>query len=590
MMTDNAKEAFTAGCETILAPNMEIKFPPTAQGSISGHGSEAQILRDWLAFAIASYDEYPDIYEFIGGDIFANYVPVRDYYYKSGAIHQGNNYGPYRFNFDLWSAWLFRRMTGKLIYDESMAKVMYGFIYGLRPDGQLLRTGDDWSETRLPYVVEYRITSFYAANLFGDEYIKGESKRLLDDYREINWCNNTLTPAQYLIFNDAKLGTKPLSGLPLTYHMGSPLGETITRTGWDIDHSDDVLVMMKIGEHTGMNHDHLDSGNFQIYYKGILASESGVYDSYFTPEDRNYNKTTAAHNCMLIYDPDEDTAGRENCGGQRYVSENYDINAWLTDPKYRFGRTLFHEETDAHVVLSGDIAPAYTDKVSEAIRTMVFVPRRDKDIPGVFVVYDRVASKKAEFEKTFRLHTQEEPEINGKTTILKNTKGKNHGALVCRTLLPANAEISKTGGAGHEFDIGSVSYTSRVMPGDSNVTEAGWGRVDVKPGKQSRADTFLNAMYITDAGNTSEIHNAELIGGEGVVGARLLDEAVVFAESREMTLLEFVIPGGGEVGVVLTGVGAGKWSVGGETITVSEEGATLSFRHDSGRVTVSKIG
>ena len=214
-------------------------------------------------------------------------------------------------------------MTGKLIYDESMAKVMYGFIYALRPDGQLLRTGDDWSETRLPHVVEYKITSFYAANLFGDEYIKGESKCLLDDYREINWCNNTLTPAQYLIFNDAKLGTKPLSGLPLTYHMGSPLGETITRTGWDIDHSDDVLVMMKSGEHTGMNHDHLDSGNFQIYYRGIIASESGVYDLYFTSEDKNCNKTTAAYNCMLIYDPDEDTSGRENCGGQRYVSENY---------------------------------------------------------------------------------------------------------------------------------------------------------------------------------------------------------------------------------------------------------------------------
>ena len=127
------------------------------------------------------------------------------------------------------------------------------------------------------------------------------------------------------------------------------------------------------------------------------------------------------------------------------------------------------------------------------------------------------------------------------------------------------------------------------MPGDSNVAEAGWGRVEVKPGKPSCTDTFLNGMYVTDAGNTSETHNAELIGGEGVVGARVLDEAVVFTESRDMTLLEFVIPGGGEVNVVLTGAGAGKWSVGGGTITVSEEGATLSFRHDSGRVTVSKI-
>ncbi len=514
---------------------------------------------------------------------------MRDYYYKSGAIHQGNNYGPYRFNFDLWSAWLFKRMTGKLVYDESMAKVMYGFIYGLRPDGQLLRVGDDWSELRLPYAVEYKITSFYAANLFGDEVIKGESKRLLDDYSAINWCNNTLTPAQYLIFNDTELKTKPLSELTLTYYMGSPLGETITRTGWDINHSDDILVMMKIGEHTGMNHDHLDSGNFQIYYKGILASESGVYDLYFTPEDKNYNKTTAAHNCMLIYDPDEDTSGRNNCGGQRYVSENYDINAWLSDPKYRYGKVLFHEETADHTVLSGDITSAYTDKVSDVIRTMVFLRRSDKDIPGVFVVYDRVTSSKAEFEKIFQLHTQEEPEIHGNISTLKNTKGKNHGALVNQTLLPENAKLSKVGGAGHEFDIRGTSYTSLVMPGDTNSTEAGWGRVEIRPESAALKDVFLNAMYVTDSENLSSVHEAEPISGEGFVGAKLLDKAVLFPDSRDITSFEFVLPGDAETDVIITGVGAGGWAVDGRTFAVGNDGATLSFRHSSGKVIVEKI-
>lgn len=108
LMTDEIKAAFVAACESIVTPGMEMGFPPAKQGTISGHGSEGQVLRDWLAFAIATYDEYPDIYEFVAGEIFDKFVPVRDYYYKSGAIHQGNNYGPYRFNFDLWSAWLFK--------------------------------------------------------------------------------------------------------------------------------------------------------------------------------------------------------------------------------------------------------------------------------------------------------------------------------------------------------------------------------------------------------------------------------------------------------------------------------------------------
>ena len=108
LMTDEIKAAFVAACESIVTPGMEMGFPPAKQGTISGYGSEGQVLRDWLAFAIATYDEYPDIYEFVAGEIFDKFVPVRDYYYKSGAIHQGNNYGPYRFNFDLWSAWLFK--------------------------------------------------------------------------------------------------------------------------------------------------------------------------------------------------------------------------------------------------------------------------------------------------------------------------------------------------------------------------------------------------------------------------------------------------------------------------------------------------
>src|SRR5690606_10361878 len=38
------------------AQNMEIGFPPTAQGAVSGHGAEDQVLRDQLAWAIAVYN------------------------------------------------------------------------------------------------------------------------------------------------------------------------------------------------------------------------------------------------------------------------------------------------------------------------------------------------------------------------------------------------------------------------------------------------------------------------------------------------------------------------------------------------------
>lgn len=586
LMTDEIKAAFVAACESIVTPGMEMGFPPAKQEQpISGHGSEGQVLRDWLAFAIATYDEYPDIYEFVAGEIFDKFVPVRDYYYKSGAIHQGSNYGPYRFNFDLWSAWLFKRMSGEMIYDESMAKVMYAFIYGLRPDGELLRVGDDSNERRLPYdMIDYKITSFYAANLFGDEVIKGESKRLLDDYSAINWCNNTLTPAQYLIFNDTELKTKPLSELPLTYYMGSPLGETITRTGWDINHSDDILVMMKIGEHNGMNHDHLDSGNFQIYYKGILASESGVYDLYFTPEDKNYNKTTVAHNCLLIFDPDEDTSGRANCGGERYVDLTGNLDLWLNDKKYRFGKVTAHEETDTHVILTGDITLAYTNKVSEVLRSMTFIPTGDAEMPGIFAVYDRVTAANASFKKTFQLHMQTEPEVDGNTTVITNKGGK----LVNQTLLPNDAVITKVGGEGNEFNINGVNYPSTMMKDENNSLEAGWGRVEISPVAENLSDSFLNVMYVTDEDSAIDA-KSELIESDSAVGARLGDYAMVFAKSTERAeKISFTIPGDGSVKLLVVGLAGGEYEVGGKVCTATEDGGSIWIETDAGSVDLVK--
>lgn len=586
LMTDEIKAAFVAACESIVTPGMEMGFPPAKQEQpISGHGSEGQVLRDWLAFAIATYDEYPDIYEFVAGEIFDKFVPVRDYYYKSGAIHQGSNYGPYRFNFDLWSAWLFKRMSGEMIYDESMAKVMYAFIYGLRPDGELLRVGDDSNERRLPYdMIDYKITSFYAANLFGDEVIKGESKRLLDDYSAIIWCNNTLTPAQYLIFNDTELKTKPLSELPLTYYMGSPLGETITRTGWDINHSDDILVMMKIGEHNGMNHDHLDSGNFQIYYKGILASESGVYDLYFTPEDKNYNKTTVAHNCLLIFDPDEDTSGRANCGGERYVDLTGNLDLWLNDKKYRFGKVTAHEETDTHVILTGDITLAYTNKVSEVLRSMTFIPTGDAEMPGIFAVYDRVTAANASFKKTFQLHMQTEPEVDGNTTVITNKGGK----LVNQTLLPNDAVITKVGGEGNEFNINGVNYPSTMMKDENNSLEAGWGRVEISPVAENLSDSFLNVMYVTDEDSAVDA-KSELIESDSAVGARLGDYAMVFAKSPERAeKISFTIPGDGSVKLLVVGLAGGEYEVGGKVCTATEDGGSIWIETDAGSVDLVK--
>ena len=77
-----------------------------------------------------------------------------------------------------------------------------------------------------------------------------------------------------LLWRDFDLEPKSPDDLPLTRYSGTPFGWMIARTGWD---KDCVIAEMKVNENFVGNHQHLDAGSFQIYYKGPLAIDSGAY-------------------------------------------------------------------------------------------------------------------------------------------------------------------------------------------------------------------------------------------------------------------------------------------------------------------------
>ena len=61
-----------------LAKTQECSYPPTRQGSVTGHASEAQIMRDMLSAGIALYDEFPEMYDLAAGRFFREHLPVRN--------------------------------------------------------------------------------------------------------------------------------------------------------------------------------------------------------------------------------------------------------------------------------------------------------------------------------------------------------------------------------------------------------------------------------------------------------------------------------------------------------------------------------
>ena len=82
----------------------------------------------------------------------------------------------------------------------------------------------------------------------------------------------------------------------------------------------------------------------------------------------------------------------------------------------------------------------------------------DQDYPAAFVVFDKVTSTNKEFKKKWLLHSVEEPEVNGTTTVISRTKEGYNGKLVNKTMLPSSFTIDKVGGAGYESYVDGVNY------------------------------------------------------------------------------------------------------------------------------------
>lgn len=94
-------------------------------------------------------------------------------------------------------------------------------------------------------------------------------------------------------------------------------------------------------------------------------------------------------------------------------AEPTNMEQWMNDGYVRASVTA-HEYgpdpvTPQYSYLAGDITKAYSEKVDEVLRSMVFLPLEDSDHPATFIVMDKVTSANEAFQKSWLLHMQEEP-------------------------------------------------------------------------------------------------------------------------------------------------------------------------------------
>ena len=463
-ITSQEKQEIIAICESLAEKHFEMGYPPSKQAAISGHGSEAQLLRDLLAFSIAVFDERPDIYNYCAGRLFDEYIPAYEAVFAGEFHPQGPCYGAYRYSWTMWFGLLIYSMSGKRVLPSCAVSVADSFFYIRRSDGEAMRLGDDYNETKALYTHKnpFFVPLFLAAAYSGDAtWYTAAQDQMREEYLiPLNWGysfydegaygEGVISPSVYMIWNTLTPLDRSRELKPYRY-FDFPIGASIYNDG-------ERVILMKLGCLWGSNHDHLDTGCFQIYDGEILTSDSGVYDSYNTQHRKKYAIHTLAHNCILV----DGKGTRMPCGRR----EPETLEDWLAD--YKMARVIAHSESDEACMIEGDLSEAYAETCNSVTRKMIWEALRGER--GTLTVCDRVEPKNADAEVKFLIHCQSRPIIKENEIIIEGDKRELH----CRVISPADAKIESIGGEGQRFLADGVDYLPKV-----DTSEAGWGRIEI---------------------------------------------------------------------------------------------------------------
>jgi hypothetical protein len=303
-----------------------------------------------------------------------------------------------------------------------------------------------------------------------------------------------------------------LKEFPLAHHA-SGIGKVYARSDWT---DNATWFRFDCGDYWAA-HQHFEVGNFEIFQHEPLATESGEYHDYSSNHSVNWLMRTVAHNSILVHQPDEKWTMMRDGGRIPYANDGGQAKKWewtvdtLEQWKplrqnFERGDIVAYQNTPTYLYVAGDCTRAYApSKLSSWVRQIVFVR------PGIFVIFDRVISTKAEYEKTWLLHCQNEPTLQNQAAAVANGKGR----LTVQTLLPEKARVRKVHGytyGGQNFDPPQTALSA---------TAAKW-RIEVLPTAPQTEDVFLHVL------TTGEPVPSQLIRRGDQLGARIGDAEVLF--------------------------------------------------------------
>ncbi|MNI22763.1 Heparin and heparin-sulfate lyase precursor [compost metagenome] len=371
----------------------------------------------------------------------------------------------------------------------------------------------------------------------------------------------------FLLLNDPKLKADfDRSKLPLTKDFGPVLGAMVARTGWSEEKtSKDVVAEIKGGGYHFGNHQHADAGALQIYHHGIQVGDLGLYLSYGSPYDFNFNKRSAAHSMLLVRDPAEPLLFRTktNDGGTRF-SQRFPrtVAEVLGDSWYHTGEiraSAFGPDPiqPAYSYFNADLTAAYSSKVKSYAKSFLFLNLKRKDVPAAIVLLDELKTNNSEFQPYWQINTLNKPVINGAGFVLNNQFKAVGGTTYVDMFKPAvfDREVNVYAGDSTAFVFGDLYQVKSPWP------EARGARVLVSPKAKSTQVSYATVFQMAESAEAKLPVSYE--EKEDYYLIRIADRVLVIAKPDRYLdkAVEIAVPAGQEYEVIVVGLKDGFWNV-----------------------------
>ena len=418
----------------------------------------------------------------------------------------------------------------------------------------------------------------YLLILIAREYKNREAQWLGDKIRDYMGYWGPSVVKDVLLYGPDVLPRSPSK--PLSKHFKG-CGMVFMLDSWK---DDAIRANFRAIPHYIGGHNHLDQCSFSIFHKGGLALDSGIYDDYSSSHRLNYYCRTIAHNTILVEDPNEDFSlygvGYVADGGQAWKqpprSYPYNIQDLTETDLFDLKGIVAYEDNDLYTYSLGNGAPAYSAaKMSVFYRHFVWLKSLSGWNHPVVVVFDEVESKNSAFKKTYLLHTQNQPTVNG-SLISASAEG---GLLYQRTVFPASAKITLVGGSGKEYWVDGRNYAP--TRGAKDGEEPGSWRLEVCPSTARTHDEFLHVLYATEAGAGAP-PSVRAIDASSMKGFESQNVVMLFAVKLGSITSVSYSTGGGRQNI-LFGLTAGRKY----DVYVDEKLAQTALASDEGSTTFS---